>query len=699
MIAAELPEFLGRALAAEFILAAGLYASAVVARRLAGPGGSAAARLTACVVAFLWGTAVVFNALLHARLYRLGWAMAATGAIAGIVRLRGPGFRATFAELASDCRIAVRGIRGLTRPQAVLAALAGAGLLLRAARPLYAPILGWDGITYHGPIAAMWVQEGGPLRQAAPGGWGSYQTFFLGAEVFYSFAMLPFRGEMGGALFESFAWLGIALPTVALAMASGQRAATAWCAAMFLLAVPTLQRSPSSWYVEPLMAQTHLAALLFAWRFARRRRTGDLVLATMAWGVTASIKLPMLAMALPSCAILAVLLLGTRDSTKRKARTLLAGAAIFAAVAAPGLVRNAIVSGYPLGQAPVRIAGISLGDPDSYLAWYTFRPDELPKETWKDRAVLLDRVFRLGRGQREALCLATVAPLLLLLPACVRRTPPSFATTVLGGSAIVLALVWGSSFDTLRLLWAPTVARFLLPIAAPAVVLAGSVAQAGRWSTAWRWYLLASAVWMVARSTDGVVRVEYAAASAVLGAVALAAAVASRVPARWRVAACVALPLALLPPLQFARDALRFRLPLVAHPQHELNNYWFSCAPLAEIPGKRLRIAIASGNWRNHDNWFVHYFLGSRLQNEIEYVPPTRDGSIIEFGPDYDARMEREADAAAWIRRLRERGVTHVMSFGPPGIEARWMHARPVEFRFLAGNPGEHGLYELRESR
>jgi len=699
MVAAELPEFLGRVLAAESLLAAGLYASAVGARRLAGPGGTAAARLTACAVVFLWGAAVLFNALLHAHAFRLGWVMAAAGVIAGIVRLRGPGFRATFAELASDCRIAVRGIRGLTRPQAVLAALAGAGLLLRAARPLYAPILGWDGITYHGPIAAMWVQEGAPLHQRAPGGWGSYQTFFLGAEVFYSFAMLPFHGEMGGALFESFAWLGIALPAVALAMATGQRAATAWCAAMFLLAVPTLQRSPSSWYVEPLMVQTHLAALLFAWRYARRRRGGDFVLATMAWGVCASIKLPMLAMALPSCAILAVALLWTRDSARRKARTLLAGAAIFAAVTAPGLVRNAIVSGYPLGQAPMRIAGIALGDPDSYLAWYTFRPDELPAETWKDRAVLLDRVFRLARGQREALCLATIAPLLLLVPACVRRTPPSIAITVLGGSGIVLALVWGSSFDTLRLLWAQTVARFLLPIAAPAVAIAGGLLRRRRAALAWRWYLLASAVWMVARSTDGVVRVEYAAASAVLGGIALAGALATRVPARWRFAASVALPLALLPPLQVARDALRFRLPLVAHPQHELNNYWFSCAPLAEIPGKHLRIAIASGNWRNHDNWFVHYFLGSRLQNEIEYVPPTCEGSIVEFGPDYDARIERDADAATWIRRLRERGVTHVMSFGPPGIEARWMQARPVQFRFLAGSPGEHGLYELRESR
>jgi hypothetical protein len=83
------------------------------------------------------------------------------------------------------------------------------------------------------------------------------------------------------------------------------------------------------------------------------------------------------------------------------------------------------------------------------------------------------------------------------------------------------------------------------------------------------------------------------------------------------------------------------------------------------------RIAIVAGWSKLGDNWFRYPLLGSRLQNRVSYVTPTKDGTI----PDYRFRrkLEPRLDEESWLRRLIEAEVDYVVSLDPPPPELVWM--------------------------
>jgi hypothetical protein len=76
--------------------------------------------------------------------------------------------------------------------------------------------------------------------------------------------------------------------------------------------------------------------------------------------------------------------------------------------------------------------------------------------------------------------------------------------------------------------------------------------------------------------------------------------------------------------------------------------------------------------------------MGSRLQNEIHYVPPTKDGRVAHFGPY--GTFHQSIDREAWIARLRERDITEVLTFFPRSVEQQWMDENPALFQRLAGD-------------
>ena len=84
--------------------------------------------------------------------------------------------------------------------------------------------------------------------------------------------------------------------------------------------------------------------------------------------------------------------------------------------------------------------------------------------------------------------------------------------------------------------------------------------------------------------------------------------------------------------------------------------------------------------------------MGSRLQNRLQYVPISRDGEIVHYGP-VDRRWP-SGDRDAWLRRIEEEGITDVVSFIPPSVEQAWMELMPLRFRKVAGDE-RWGVFEV----
>ena len=153
------------------------------------------------------------------------------------------------------------------------------------------------------------------------------------------------------------------------------------------------------------------------------------------------------------------------------------------------------------------------------------------------------------------------------------------------------------------------------------------------------------------------------------------------------------IPLLLLPPLNIYRNHTHHKAASKSIVLHRIQKYWRKAAVLVDSPDVSRRIAITSGPSQRSDNWFMYFFLGKRLQNELFYIPVTTDGRIIDFGPD--SEREKSGDFDSWLSRLYKNKITHVMSFKPTSMELSWMKERPRLFKHLAGNKKTWGLYRL----
>jgi len=147
--------------------------------------------------------------------------------------------------------------------------------------------------------------------------------------------------------------------------------------------------------------------------------------------------------------------------------------------------------------------------------------------------------------------------------------------------------------------------------------------------------------------------------------------------------------------VQLTRNWLRcpaYRSSMVLH---DFPRYWVDalCA-LEKEAGERV-IAVTAGPEKISHKWFVFPFMGSTFANRICYVTPERNGRILAHHPE--TLVGAEPDFNAWIRRLKERGVTHVMSFMPPTVELNWMEMHRPIFTRMAGSDHEWGLFRFED--
>jgi hypothetical protein len=89
----------------------------------------------------------------------------------------------------------------------------------------------------------------------------------------------------------------------------------------------------------------------------------------------------------------------------------------------------------------------------------------------------------------------------------------------------------------------------------------------------------------------------------------------------------------------------------------------------------------------------MYYFMGADLQNTLHYMPISTAGDFIDFGPE--GRRRAEGDVDAWMSRIREHRISHVISFVPASLEIAWMNGHPDEFARLTGHEDRWALFRV----
>jgi hypothetical protein len=249
-----------------------------------------------------------------------------------------------------------------------------------------------------------------------------------------------------------------------------------------------------------------------------------------------------------------------------------------------------------------------------------------------------------------------------------------------------------------RLLRAPTSARFLVPTFALVVPLSLAWCRPGRpLAAAYRWLLLAyamsSLVLCARRGWGDWEHRELAIIGLVLALFVGSVRVLAHTRPVWAIGLATLFCMWFCSGLQLRRDeTLGFALQK-SHALVNFSRFWVEGVPFVDEPDHPRTIAITGGPDRSSDKWFQYFFMGRRLQNRLHYVVPTRDGGVAHYGKGGD--LEQRADRASWLGRLDLAGATEVLTFPPRSIEQGWMDEAGDRFEKLAGKD-DWGLYRIR---
>lgn len=694
----SIPALLVSAFYASVTFGAVSVVSLYVARRVL-PTGDPPTRWLAALLIGMTGVTAVFHGLLWIGLFdrRIALVLAVVG-LAGM-RLRGGSVADELAGLAGDVRRMARLLRR-AGPGAYGAGLLVASLAVvaTASRCLALRPLAWDTLTYHGVKAAMWVQSGGPLTLVAPGGWSLYRHRLGGAESLAAWVMLPTRNDLLVCALDVLWWIGLACAVWALGRALGLRVRLRIAAALYVLFIPTTWSLVGSGYVELPLTLVLLGGVVFADRARRRGEVASWLLAMSAFGLAAGMR----SMLAPLCALACGLLLlrALRRGGPVPGRAAAAGALLAALPIVPWLAANAIETGYPL-DVPLVIGGLRLGAENAAFAWYG--QTDLVAYRWSSELHALRPIFALAPQHPKHLSLLTLVPILVSLagaPRVWRRSRTLFAWLTLVGLG-VLAAFYHPDFTPVRVVWAKSNGRFLLPVACIAVAVSATTCRGrGLWARAYPLALVTGAgIHLAMNAFHGwsIPTARLAAGIAAAGLLGGSMAVwgLRRTGRMLRPPLALALTFVAVLGLSLLRDVDReYRQLVTDFVRHPARPYWLDPARALEDAEPGRRIAVTSGPKKRGDNWPLYYFLGRDLQHTLHYAPIGESGEIVPFGPDGARRRAARYDV--WLARLEAMQISHVMSFRPASVELALMLAHPERFERIGPADGRSGLFRVR---
>jgi hypothetical protein len=662
--------------------------------------GSPLARACATSIIGLAIASVAFHLAIPLGLFTLPVAIVGGLVLAGVVIHSSEARHLIMRAAAVDWR-AIRRVRRLLgssggRAWVTVYAVAAVPVVVR---PFVTPAVAWDFIMYHGVKAALWVQNGGGPGlnlDHGPSSWELTRTTFAGGEVFLAWAMLPMHCDFLVGASQVAQWLALGLALIFLARQIGVREPFATIAAGFVLALAPIRLQVGSGYVEIPLALTLVTAMAFALQALRQGGAAPKLLCAAAIGLACAIKIT----SLPVAAIVLIFLLVVAVRG-REWRTIAAGAAVFVALASPWMIYNAIDTGAPLSPASIEVLGIELGKDSEAMERMHEHPERRPR-TFANERKAFNTTFTDLSAYREAIGWPVLVPLgmlLISLPILARRSWQAslLLALVIGAS---LAVAYSPQMWLWRLILKENFSRFLVP--AVVIAVPASMAWCDRRYFLARVYgafLLIVAFFVLLRYTLVGVAIHeigdmlrFMVGLCALFLVALAA---RRLRSRhWRVAVVTVAALLLLAQTRERRDEHRVASMRSSHFLHGVYRYWVDAAAIVEKPGKRIRISVTHGVANFLDTGLFYFLLGSKLQNQLVYVPPSRDGSTV-FDPTKDTGS---MSFDSWLERLRAAGIDYVVSIDPPTVELEWMEKHPRVFRRLAGVPGLRGIFQLLPS-
>ena len=570
--------------------------------------------------------------------------------------------------------------------------------LLRLGRALAHPPLATDALTYHLLRAGHWVQAGGLAHEPAPDMWGYADFYPPVGDGLWALAMLPVHGDalLGPASFA--VWLAGPLGAYACARGLGAERDLAALTGGTIACLPAVLVFATSGYVDALL----LAMILLACAHLALARGHGVGLAIVAVSVAAGVKHTGLA-AFTVVGLLA-LVIAIRHGRLRQLVIASVGGATLLALA---YAHPALETGNPLYPFSVPALGWTGNEESALLHGGRLAPAELTQfSATKLAGWLFWPTWKLGV---QHLNFGPVTPALLvlgLLGAFRGVGRPEHRPVIAGLLGLGLLFGIGLAFDGMlafRTFMAPAAGRLIAPGVAAIVLLAALAPRKLAVPTVAGGIVFGS----VLSFPQGLAPSNLGAVLGALGLLALPVAATGWLVGRGRARAAA---LTLLVGVGIAgaavgnlRESSRYPVWSGAvdarsfdpHPTDARASAVWPIWEKLDAPDGSTVAFVAGWDGMGH-HWYRYPLLGSALQNEVVYVPPTRDGTIIDYRDR--ERLAPALDPRAWLQRIEEREIEWLVIAAPRPVEAAWVEQLPDVFEPVTKG-GEAVLYEVHHDR
>jgi hypothetical protein len=454
---------------------------------------------------------------------------------------------------------------------------------------------------------------------------------------------------------------------------------------------PSILPYVASAYVDSLVASLFSLGLLFLFRTTRRPSAAHIFLATAAWVTNAGVKhaaLPFLAIALPILVVQLVLTVRPRS----RALLVIAGLVCISLPGTAHYIRTGLETGNPL--YPMSFFGTPGNEQLRLLLRGEF-DRHLPQPSIKELAMRLVSETRTGYPHRN------FGPGLILIGILavsgipgIMRQQPLLLLLLLGFAAINILPMFSDDMSVYRFgLWYIS-GRLFGPAFLCIVLLCSRTSQGfGHFLLAVAIVLSVAFSFPLGLGSIGWMQAGLVSLLAALSILPIAILWRRRVgPLPLVAASATGLVLfgaglyglrgwTRIPTYRAAFEGRTFDV----HPLDSASVTWKLWKYLDQK--SPLRLAVTSGFQTYGHHVYRFPLFGSRLQNQIEYVPVTRDGSVFDSWPQ--KQPPSPLDPEAWLRRLQERRIDYVVVLPPVQVpEVAFFALRPDLFRVIVmGSP------------
>jgi len=713
--------FLVRVLSSFLLFAATWWTAFLLARRLVDTT-SPSLRLTSTLAVFLGLQHAGFEILTALHLFRPAAALAFWAGLALLVhrtcqgRLARNDLRRCWSDaFAALPPLLLSPVRGALLAWAIIAALA------RLAAGLVAPPLSWDTLTYHAFKPARWVHYGFQFQQLAPDQWRYLEFFPQAGEVPWAWAMLAGGNDALLPIAGFLVWAACGIAAYGLARSLGGQRIPSFYAGLITAFIPAIRVEMVTGYVDMFVLLAFLLMAIALVQMERRNSPGWAALTGVSLGLLGAAKLSGFAVAgigFWGCTMIAWRL----RSGSMKCRLGMNLAIVLAALLsmmAPGYLRTWLETGSPFYPLTFKVGKHVLVAGNSELFELYARKLTAAERTAASLSTLASALFiPASRPKHEYmgfgpgfLALFPLAVIALLVRLKQKRLPISTLVILL---MVVLPVVYllSDDFAAQRAVWYIVLGRLIGSLPAILAILAAQLR-----SRVVRAFLVAtSAVGLSLAWPLGITGPVVAALNELLPAFGFSAVVAlavgllvmgahrTRLLVGWGTFTALAVFLTVFS-IPWCDVRTKYRYPIFkaaasdnpAFVMHFVWDFHASAWPIWQHldDGRPHRIDACYG-WDGIGHNGLRYPLaGSSLQNEVLYVPITKDGEVIDYREE--DRLTAGTDEKSWLSRLRNERIDYVVIGFPPPLELRFIEKNPAFFqREAVSEDGRHMAYRFK---